>query len=185
MTDSRVNITRAIRSCFHSPIFGPFCIAMLALALSAFFFAPRLWLMDQYNPGTMEWDRAHTYLLQAQNPFRDDIEIVMRWRILPPLVAHLAGLQRWMRSRALQERFTRDFKHAVVADFDMLYAIAAYRSKVSASRFARMFQAIGAPFSRAPRQLCHLFDSELIEDVFVCREFAFDWSGCATTSGRG
>src|SRR6476619_3293331 len=43
-----------------------------------------------------------------------------------------------MRSRALQERFARDFKHAVVADFDMLYAIAAYRSKVSSSRFARM-----------------------------------------------
>ena len=81
-----------------------------------------------------------------------------------------------MRSRALQERFTRDFKHAVVDDFDMLYAIAAYRSKVSASRFARMFEAIGAPFSRAPKQLRLLFDSELIEDVFVCREFAFDWT---------
>ena len=81
-----------------------------------------------------------------------------------------------MRSRALQERFTRDFKHAVVSDFDMLYAIAAFRSKVSASRFARMFDAIGAPFSRAPKQLRSLFDSELIEDVFVCREFAFDWT---------
>ena len=81
-----------------------------------------------------------------------------------------------MRSRALQERFTRDFKHAVVADFDMLYAISAYRSKVSASRFARMFGAIGAPFSRAPKHLRHLFDPELIEDVFVCREFAFDWT---------
>jgi glycine/D-amino acid oxidase-like deaminating enzyme len=81
-----------------------------------------------------------------------------------------------MRSRALQQRFARDFKHAVVADFDMLYAIAAYRSKVSASRFARMFEAIGAPFSRAPKQLRRLFDPELIEDVFVCREFAFDWT---------
>ena len=81
-----------------------------------------------------------------------------------------------MRSRALQERFVRDFKHAVVSDFDMLYAIAAHRSKVSASRFARMFKVIDAPFSRAPQQLRLLFDPELIEDVFVCREFAFDWS---------
>ena len=81
-----------------------------------------------------------------------------------------------MRSRALQERFIRDFKHAVVDDFDMLYAIAAYRSNVSASRFRHMFEAIGAPFSRAPNRLRLLFDPELIEDVFVCREFAFDWT---------
>jgi len=81
-----------------------------------------------------------------------------------------------MRSRTLQERFTRDFAHAVVDDFDMLYAIAAHRSKVSASRFARMFDVIGAPFSHAPKQLRFLFDPGLIEDVFVCREFAFDWT---------
>lgn len=81
-----------------------------------------------------------------------------------------------IRSRALQERFVRDFKHAVVRDFDMLYAIAAHRSKVSASRFARMFEVIGAPFSPAPQQLRMLFDTKLIEEVFVCREFAFDWS---------
>ena len=35
---------------------------------------------------------------------------------------------------------------------------------------------IGAPFSRAPKHLRLLFDPELIEDVFVCREFAFDWT---------
>lgn len=80
-----------------------------------------------------------------------------------------------IRSRALQERFTRDFEHAVVDDFDMLYAIAAQRSKVSAARFARMFNVIGAPFSRAPSRLRLLFDSTSVEDVFVCREFAFDW----------
>jgi glycine/D-amino acid oxidase-like deaminating enzyme len=44
-----------------------------------------------------------------------------------------------LRSRVLQERFVRDFKDAVLADFDMLYAIATRRSKVSARRFARMF----------------------------------------------
>lgn len=58
----------------------------------------------------------------------------------------------------------------------MLYAIASRRSKISASRFARMFKGISAPFARAPQHLRALFDPELIEDVFVCREFAFDWT---------
>src|SRR5689334_14539532 len=40
-----------------------------------------------------------------------------------------------LRSSVLQKRFLRDFKHAVAADFQMLYAIAAQRSKVSSSRF--------------------------------------------------
>src|SRR5215510_5895457 len=81
-----------------------------------------------------------------------------------------------LRSRALHARYVRDFEHAVVSDFDKLYAIATSRSKVSASRFARMFNVIDAPFYKAPRRLRLLFESELVEEVFVCREFAFDWS---------
>ena len=80
-----------------------------------------------------------------------------------------------LRSRVLHERFNRDFAHAVFADFDMLYAIAARRSKVSASRFAHTFAALGAPFAPAPKQLRGLFEPELIEQVFLCREYAFDW----------
>ncbi len=81
-----------------------------------------------------------------------------------------------LRSGVLQERFVRDFKHAVFSDFDMLYAIASRRSKISASRFVKMFEGIAAPFTRAPQHLRGLFDPALIEDVFVCREFAFDWT---------
>lgn len=81
-----------------------------------------------------------------------------------------------MRSRLLRERFMRDFKHAVVDDFDMLYAIASNRSKVSAHRFARMFEAIDAPFERASARHRAMFDPGRIEDVYLCREFAFDWS---------
>jgi glycine/D-amino acid oxidase-like deaminating enzyme len=81
-----------------------------------------------------------------------------------------------MRSMHLHERFIREFRHAVVDDFDMLYAIAAQRSKVSAARFAKMFNAIGAPFGEAPPQLRRLFDPALVEQVFLCREFAFDWT---------
>lgn len=63
-------------------------IAFVALTLSVFFFAPRLWLMTEYLPGTTQWDRAHIYLLQCEHPFRRDIEPAMLWRLLPPLVAH-------------------------------------------------------------------------------------------------
>jgi len=62
------------------------------LLLSILFFAPRLWLMKTYLPGTFQWDRGHTYLLQCEQPFRRDIETAMQWRILPPLVAHGLGL---------------------------------------------------------------------------------------------
>jgi glycine/D-amino acid oxidase-like deaminating enzyme len=81
-----------------------------------------------------------------------------------------------LRSRILQERFVRDFRHAVVDDFDMIYAIAARRSKVSASRFAHTFASLDAPFSPAPPNMRALFDPALIEAAFRCREFAFDWT---------
>ncbi len=69
-------------------------VAAGALALSLLFFSPRLWLMQNYVPGSFQWDRAHTFLLQCEQPFRRDIEPAMIWRILPPLVArtlHLRG----------------------------------------------------------------------------------------------
>jgi hypothetical protein len=67
-------------------------LALLALALSVFFFAPHLWLMQSYLPGTTQWDRAHTFLLQCEQPLRRDIEPAMLWRLLPPLVAHTLHL---------------------------------------------------------------------------------------------
>jgi hypothetical protein len=66
-----------------------------SLALSVTFFAPRLWLMRAYVPGTFQWDRAHAFLLQCDAPFRSDVEAAMRWRLLPPLVCHGLGLRGW------------------------------------------------------------------------------------------
>ncbi len=66
-----------------------------SIALSVVMFAPRLWLMRDYLPGTYQWDRAHTYLLQCERPFRHDIEPAMLWRLLPPLVCHYLGLRGW------------------------------------------------------------------------------------------
>ncbi len=67
-------------------------IIAVSLMLSVTFFAPRLWLMQHVVPGSFQWDRAHTFLLQCQEPFRRDIEPAMQWRLLPPLVAHALHL---------------------------------------------------------------------------------------------
>lgn len=79
------------------------------------------------------------------------------------------------RSRLLQARFAQAFPEAVVDDFQMLYAVARRRSKVSPSRFSTMFQALDAPFVPAPRALAALFDHQAIEAAYLCQEFAFDW----------
>jgi hypothetical protein len=70
-------------------------VTLASLALSVLMFAPRLWLMRGYLPGTFQWDRAHTFLLQCELPFRRDIEAAMLWRLLPPLVCHFLGLHGW------------------------------------------------------------------------------------------
>lgn len=67
-------------------------IVAASLALSVLFFAPHLWVMQHYVPGSFQWDRGHTFLLQCASPFRRDIEAAMYWRLLPPLVAHTLRL---------------------------------------------------------------------------------------------
>ncbi len=67
-------------------------ITAACLALSVTFFAPRLWLMRHYVKGSFQWDRAHTFLLQCEEPLRRDIEPAMQWRLLPPVVCHALHL---------------------------------------------------------------------------------------------
>jgi glycine/D-amino acid oxidase-like deaminating enzyme len=76
----------------------------------------------------------------------------------------------------LHQRFMQDFPEAVIDDFQMLYAIARRRSKVSANRFHRMFRDIGAPIQPASASQAALFDNDMIEAVFACHETAFDYS---------
>lgn len=80
-----------------------------------------------------------------------------------------------VRSHQLMRRFEADFGGAVVDGFEMAYAIARVGSKVSASRFAKTYEAIGAELRPAPAQVRRLFDWGLVEEVFMCREPAFDW----------
>ncbi|WP_338332312.1 FAD-dependent oxidoreductase [Acetobacter sp. LMG 32666] len=81
-----------------------------------------------------------------------------------------------LRSRDLSTKFVRDFKNAVVDDFQMLYAIARRQSKVSTARFLRMFQDMDAPIVEASAPDTALFNNDLVEGVFKCTEYAFDWS---------
>jgi glycine/D-amino acid oxidase-like deaminating enzyme len=78
------------------------------------------------------------------------------------------------RSLALYERFMADFADCIVDDFQMLYAIARNGSKVTAQRFFKMFEGMGAPIALASKAERGLFNPDLIEDVWRCREFAFD-----------
>ena len=81
-----------------------------------------------------------------------------------------------VKSMVLHQRFMQDFPEAVIDDFQMLYAIARRRSKVSANRFHRMFRDIGAPIQPASASQAALFDDDMIEAVFACHETAFDYS---------
>jgi len=81
-----------------------------------------------------------------------------------------------LRSRELSAAFARDFSDAVVTDFQMLYALARHRSKVSTGRFHRMFKDMRAPIAPASAADAALFDPAMIEGVFACTEHAFDWT---------
>jgi glycine/D-amino acid oxidase-like deaminating enzyme len=109
------------------------------------------------------------------------------------------------RSRVNLPRFVRDWPGAVTRNFMALYAIARRNSKVNATQFERFCREIGASLRPADSSLRTLFDSRLIEDVFVVEEYAFDanvlaaWAKsalaeagvdvhcetCATSVGRG
>ncbi|MCI5043260.1 MAG: FAD-binding oxidoreductase [Aquisalinus sp.] len=80
-----------------------------------------------------------------------------------------------LRSKMLYQRFATDFPEAVVDDFQMVYAIARRKSKVTGHRFLRTFQEMGAPVSIAGPQIKALFSQDTIEEAFTCTEWAFDF----------
>ena len=81
-----------------------------------------------------------------------------------------------VKSMLLHRRFMADFPEAVTDQFQMLYAIARRRSKVSSNRFLRMFREIGAPIRPALPGQEAMFSRETVEGVFACSEAAFDYS---------
>jgi glycine/D-amino acid oxidase-like deaminating enzyme len=78
------------------------------------------------------------------------------------------------RSRVNLPKFIKDWPQAVKQDFVNLYAIAKSNSKVTAKQFERFCNEIGAKIKPAESGLKRLFESRLIEDVFLVEEYAFD-----------
>ncbi len=81
-----------------------------------------------------------------------------------------------VKSMVLHRRFMEDFPDAVVDDFQMLYAVARHRSKVSAGRFFHMFRDIGTTILPAAPSQAALFDTRYVEGVFACSEASFDFA---------
>jgi len=78
------------------------------------------------------------------------------------------------RSRVNLPRFMDNWPEAVKTDFTKLYAIARRNSKVTARQFQRFCKEIGASLDAAELKHRQLFDSRLIEEVFLVKEYAFD-----------
>ena len=71
-------------------------------------------------------------------------------------------------------RFIMDFSECIDNSFEKVYAIARRNSQVSAYQFRQFCKHIGAPFHPAPVHIRDMFNPQLIEEVFVVKEFAFD-----------
>lgn len=71
-------------------------------------------------------------------------------------------------------RFVQDFTDCIDTGFEKVYAIANSGSKVSAYQFLKFCYNIGAPVRPAPGEITRLFNRQLIEQVYMVREYAFD-----------
>lgn len=81
-----------------------------------------------------------------------------------------------VRSRLLSNRFLEDFPDAIDDSFQMLYAIARHRSKITAKRFWQIYSNMGAPIAPAAAPDAALFVPTMVDRVFACTEHAFDYS---------
>jgi len=80
-----------------------------------------------------------------------------------------------VKSMMLHKRFEEDFPNTIVDNFKMLYAISKQHSKVSSQRFWRMFRDMGAPIKKT-KLASDLFNRSNIDEIFECRESAFDYT---------
>lgn len=94
-----------------------------------------------------------------------------------------------LRSAMNFNRFVGDFLDAIDREWEHVYGIARIQSRTNAFQFRKFCERIGAPLRPAPPSLRRLFNSELIEEVFVAREYAFNAvalrNGCRAGLERG
>jgi len=77
------------------------------------------------------------------------------------------------RSRVNYPVFKRDYQECIYEKFSHYYAVPRNFSKVTAGQFRRFMERVGSPIKIAPKSIRGLF-SDLIEEVFVVEECAFD-----------
>ena len=79
-----------------------------------------------------------------------------------------------LRSRVNFPRFSQDYRDCIDQTFEKYYAVGRILSNVTAGQFRLFCERIGAPAERATARVRALFNPDLIEDVFLVRETAFD-----------
>ena len=78
-----------------------------------------------------------------------------------------------LRSSINFARFVAEYPECIDQSFTKLYAIAR-GSKVTAGQFRKLCEGIQAPAEPAAKEYQRLFSRDLIEEVFLTREYAFD-----------
>lgn len=78
------------------------------------------------------------------------------------------------RSRVNFPKYLERWPDTVVSSFTKLYAIAAMNSKVNSVQFERFCREMGGQLQPASQSLSALFESRLIESVYLAQEYAFD-----------
>jgi hypothetical protein len=84
-----------------------------------------------------------------------------------------------LRSSINFPRFVKEFAECIESDFEKYYAVGRLNSKVSAQQFEAFMKRIGAPLKPAPARVRKLFNPDLVENVWLTRETAFDASRLA------
>lgn len=79
-----------------------------------------------------------------------------------------------LRSRINFPQFIKDYPECIDSSFAHYYAVPRKFSKVSARQFSLFMERIKAPIRPAPAEIRRLFNRDLIEDVFLVTEYAFD-----------
>ncbi len=79
-----------------------------------------------------------------------------------------------LRSRLNFPRFVEQFASCIERGFDQYYAVARQFSKVTATQFRNFFRRVGAPLGPVPAAVRRLFNDDLVEEVFLVQEYAFD-----------
>jgi glycine/D-amino acid oxidase-like deaminating enzyme len=71
-------------------------------------------------------------------------------------------------------RFVSDYEECLDSSFEQYYAIARTQTKTNAVQFLRVFSHLGIPLRSAKPSVRRLFSTNLIEDVLLTTEYAFN-----------